>query len=134
MSASDTTTGTEVLRQAMAGRNKKLNLANWARDLGIANETLHSFIAGSDNLSAEVKTELARRLFGDSASFNAETDRLVRAKTEAVSIGPGPVWSLGDNPYPPRHVPRPSPTEGAPKPRKASAPAVKAVQPGWAAD
>jgi hypothetical protein len=134
MSTSDATTGTMLLRQAVANRNRKMHLAKWARDLDVGVGTLEDFAERSGPLPDGTKDALAKMLFGDHVSYDAERNLLRRAKTEPLSLGAAPAWSFGDNPYPPRHTPRPSPIENAPRTSKASPPARRTADPGWALD
>ena len=46
-------TGTELVRQALRGRNRKLNMAGFARDLGLASDTLDAFAEGRIGLPPE---------------------------------------------------------------------------------
>jgi hypothetical protein len=135
MSASaDATTGTMLLRQTLRNRNRKMHLAKWARDLNVGTGTLEAFAEQGCPLSDAAKDALTKMLFGDSASFDPVTDRLVRAKPETRSLGVAPSWSLDDDAdaYPPRTTPHQRP--GAPGPRllKPSAPPSRpAPRPGW---
>ncbi len=57
-------TGTDVLRQALSVRNRKINIAAMARDLGIANAALDAFAFGQAGLPPETLKALATHLFG----------------------------------------------------------------------
>ena len=58
-----TETGTDVIRAALAARNKKLNFSNKARDWGIASETVNAFIEKRAVLSPETLCVIAKDLF-----------------------------------------------------------------------
>jgi hypothetical protein len=83
-------TAVDLLRQALAGRNAKANIAILARDfIGIPIGELESFIAGHRELSPPQLDLLADFLFD--ASYDADRNRLRPLhKVEPVPLGRAP--------------------------------------------
>lgn len=70
------TTGTDLVRAALRGRNRKLNMAGFARDLGMSSDTLDAFANARIELAPEMMQKLVRTLWGDSTDFDAEANAL----------------------------------------------------------
>jgi hypothetical protein len=68
--------GTEAIRQALYARNKRFNLANLARDMGIASDALETFIFGKALLSTDALVKLTTYVWGGAFEYDAATDRL----------------------------------------------------------
>lgn len=118
-------TGTDLLRAALKARN----IAAMAKELQVAAETLNSFVAGRTDLPPTMKQQLTTEIFGGTAIYNAELDRLQpsnRAK-------PTPLGS-----HPPRYVPPKVDyqagvmTQRGPQPVKPEKPKAEPCRPGWA--
>jgi hypothetical protein len=121
------TSGTDVIRQAVAARMKKLNTANWAREMKVASSTLDDFAAGKAQLPPDILNSLAKYIFGAAVSFDAQADLLRRAAPQVSPLGC----------HPPRYVPPPNfklPTSATYSPAKQaqSKPLPKAKPAGWA--
>jgi hypothetical protein len=81
MTAPVITTGTDVLRSAVAARNKSTNLSWVAKEIGVANEALGDFAAGTKNLPAEKLKALCEIIFNGHAIFD-EAANLLRPKLQ----------------------------------------------------
>ena len=82
--------GTDVVRQALRSRNKKLNLANFARDLGMPSGRLDDF---AERRTAAMQG-LVRALWGEHTVFDPELNVLRPASREAprpLGILPPPI-------------------------------------------
>ena len=105
------TTGTDAIRQMLRVRNKKMNLAILARDLGISSDTLHAFIDGKRSLPIPVLQDLTKVLWNGDAVYDPEVDRLRPARQE-------PAKPLGV--LPSLTIPLPTytagPAQGGPRP------------------
>ena len=64
------TTGTDLIRQMLRVRNKKMNLASLARDLGISSDTLLAFIDGKRSLPIPVLQGLTKELWNGHAVYD----------------------------------------------------------------
>src|SRR6266436_4057618 len=84
-------TGTDVLRQALSVRNRKINIAAMARDLGIANAALDAFAFGQAGLPPETLKALATHLFGEIDMLRPTT----RAESRPLGNAPAPVKASG---------------------------------------
>ena len=126
--AAPMTTGTDVLREALRVRIRKGSAALLARDLGAGTATLDEFAHGRGTLPLAIMNTLAKNLFGDSCSFDAQRDLLTRTKQVATPIGTAP----------PRFVPKAPPVLGPSAwppiiPDKPQ-PQPKQTRAGWAQD
>ena len=82
------TTGTDYIRKALYARNKKLNLGNLARDMGVPSDLLERFIEGTASLQPPILCALALDLFAGSRIFDPEADLLRPAKKQSpTSLG-----------------------------------------------
>ena len=61
-------TGTDAIRQMLAARNKKFNIAPLARELNISSGELEDFAYGRAGLAPEILEALAKVLFDGNAS------------------------------------------------------------------
>jgi hypothetical protein len=118
-------TATDLLRAAL----KSKNLAAMAKELQVATETLNSFVAGRTDLPSTLKQQLTSEIFGGTAIYNAELDRL-QSSNQAK---PTPMSAL-----PPRYVPPKVNyqagvmTQRGPQPVKPEKPKAERYRPGWA--
>ena len=105
------TTGTDAIRQMLRVRNKKINLAILARDLGISSDALQAFIDGKRSLPIPVLQGLTKVLWNGHAVYDPEVDRLRPARQE-------PAKPLGV--LPSLTIPLPTytagPAQGGPRP------------------
>jgi DNA-binding phage protein len=76
------TTGTDVIRQMLRVRNKKMNLASLARDVGISSDTLLAFTDGKRSLPIPVLQGLTKVFWNEYAVYDPEVDRLRPARRE----------------------------------------------------
>jgi hypothetical protein len=110
-------TGTDLVRQALRGRNKKVNLATTARDLGISSDRLDAFVEGRVTLSPETMQALVDLIWHGHIALDIEHDMLKPAnKAPPVSLGIAPA------PFDPRTSPyayKPGPPALGPQPVKA---------------
>jgi len=117
--------GTEEIRRALYSRNKKVNLAGLARDLGVPSSALEDFIRGRDTLAADILQALATYVWGGAAEYVPAIDKLRAVKQVPRSMGvkPEPLepWQL------------PTYTAGPPQaaPGMVSPPQPKAKRAGW---
>jgi len=74
--------GAEVIRQVLAGRNKKANIGGLARDLGLSIAALEAFMYGRSGLAPEVLDALTKILFDGNAAYDPAIDMLRPAKRE----------------------------------------------------
>ena len=89
------TTGTDAIRQMLRVRNKKINLASLARDLGISSDMLDTFIDGKRSLPIPVLQDLTKVLWNGHAVYDPEVDRLRPARQEpAKPLGVLPSLTL----------------------------------------
>ena len=106
------TTGTDAIRQMLRVRNKRINLASLARELGISSDTLHAFIDGKRSLPIPVLQDLTKKLWNGHAVYDPEVDRLRPARQEpAKPLGvlpsltiPLPTYTAGPAQAAPRPV------------------------------
>jgi hypothetical protein len=68
-------TGTQVLREALLNRMRKLNLGRMAQDIGVSLVALEAFATGKANLTPDILVKLAPQLFPN-AIWDPEIDRL----------------------------------------------------------
>jgi hypothetical protein len=121
-------TGTDVLRNTLVARNKKINLGGLARDLGLPSSVLDDFIAGRCDLAPQVKQALTARLF-DHAEFDPTLDRLRpanRAAPKALGVAPPPFAPGAPLPVNPGGA-----RLGQSLRSRALSTAAKLVRPGW---
>lgn len=117
-------TATDLLRQALRSRN----IAKMAKELQVPAETLNAFVAGQRDLPPTMKQQITSEIFGGSAIYNAELDRL-QSSNQAK---PAPMSSL-----PPRYVPPKVDyqagvmTQRGPQPVKPEEPTKPTKRPGW---
>jgi hypothetical protein len=76
------TTGTDVIRQKLRVRNKRMNLASLARELGITLDTLLGLADGKRSLPIPVLQDLTKKLWNGDTVYDAEVDRLRPARRE----------------------------------------------------
>jgi hypothetical protein len=87
----DEQSGKEIIRLAMAARNRRLNLGRIARDVGVPSTTLEAFITGSASLTPEVLNKLADWIWGGTMKYAADVDRIQPAQSrEGTPIGKAP--------------------------------------------
>lgn len=94
------TTGTDVIRQAINVRNKKVNLAGFATEVGISPSQLSDFMAGRSVPSATILCAMAKWLWPN-AEFDPERNLLVSGANRAPS-------QTMTSDYPPPVVPDPN--------------------------
>ena len=105
------TTGTDAIRQMLRVRNKKINLASLARDVGISSDALQAFIDGKRSLPIPVLQGLTKVLWNGDAVYDPEVDRLRPARQEpAKPLGVLPSLTL---PLPTYTA---GPAQGGPRP------------------
>ena len=75
-------TGTDAIRQMLRVRNKRMNLASLARELGISSDMLDAFIDGKRSLPIPVLQDLTKKLWNGHAVYDPEVDRLRPARQE----------------------------------------------------
>ena len=114
--------GREVIRQALSARNRKHNLANTARDLGIVSSALEAFVNdGADLPSAAALIKLAERVWAGHLAYDPAADRVRPANVKpatTVHVSPPQVWPSNTprGPVPPRREPLdPGPRAARPK-------------------
>ena len=121
-------TGESVLRQSLRikFRHGPSVAANLARDLNIGVGASKSWASGSGQLPVATLNTIAKRIFGDTASYDPTRDLLVRTGPVATPLGISP----------PRYVPppRPAPPPAPPPVHPAPPPALPELRPGWAKD
>jgi len=123
--AAPAVTGTDVLREALRikFRHGPSVTANLARDLNVGVGALEAWASGSGQLPVAALNTITKRIFGDTASFDAERNLLVREKREAIPMGiTPPRWTPPPKPIPPPEPPRAKVQPPPPLPPK----------PGWA--
>ena len=127
MSTTEINTGTDLVRLALRGRNKKLNLAVMAKDLSMSNERLDAFANGKLTLDAATMQALVKVLWNGHAEFDVEHDALTPAnKAPPTSLGVKPApYVAKDRPKLPAG-PHMGPRPVVPQPAKA-----KTTRPGW---
>jgi hypothetical protein len=121
-------TGTDLIRQALNVRARKLNTANLARELGIPSSTLDAFIEGKGSLPVETLKALCVDLFHGAAEFDAELDRL-RSTNKQVPKAihpPPPIHELMELPKF-----KGGPGESSFRSVKPEPPVTKTKRPGW---
>jgi hypothetical protein len=122
--STEITTGTDLVREALRGRNRKLNLAGLARSLGLPADRLENFAEGKVTLPAETMQAIVKALWGEHTEFDAEADALRPSNRT-------PPTPLGVHPPKFESVPLNFQT-GAPPPQSGYAPAQpKKPRPGW---
>jgi hypothetical protein len=84
-------TGTDVLRDKLVASNKKLNLAGFASEVGLAPHQIDGFIAGRSVPPAAALCAMAK-WFWPSAKFDPERNLLIAGTSESKPLGliPGP--------------------------------------------
>jgi hypothetical protein len=132
MSQPETQTGTTTLRLALRARLHKGGIGIMSRDLGTSIASLEAFATSNAKLPAETMNKLAKYIFGETASFDAASDRLRRAKPQAQPMGIVPP------PVVPHELPYyQSPEASRWRPRANPDPTTRPaplVRPGWAKD
>ena len=73
--------GTDLIRRALIARNSKLNLALFARDLGLNGDQVHAFIRGAD-LTPEQKRAVCNYLWAGNTQWDETSDKLRPAKLQ----------------------------------------------------
>jgi hypothetical protein len=112
--------GATVIRQALAARNKKVNIGPLARDLSISSGALEEFAYGRAGLAPEVLEALAEILFDGHAAYDPAIDKLRPKREEPRPLGvlPPPITETMTLPtY--RAGPAPPQTGYGPPPPKA---------------
>src|SRR5262245_18912766 len=105
------TTGTDAIRQMLRVRNKRMNLAILARDLGIPSGTLDAFIDGKRSLPIPVLQGLTEELWNGHAVYDPGVDQLRPALQEpARPLGAKPSLTIPLPKY------RAGPAQGGPRP------------------
>jgi hypothetical protein len=69
-------TGTDLVCQALRGRNRKLNMAGFAREVGISSDRLEAFAEGKIGLAPETVQAIVRTIWAGDVEFDAERDLL----------------------------------------------------------
>ena len=114
-------TGTDAIREMLAARNKKYNIAPLAKELNIPSGELEDFAYGRAGLAPEVLEALAKVLFHGNAAYDPAIDRLrpvEREEPRPLGIRPPPITETMTLPtY--RAGPAPAQTGYRPPPRKA---------------
>lgn len=125
--STETVTGTDLVREALRGRNKKLNLAVMAKDLSISNERLDAFANGKLTLDAATMQAVVKVLWNDHVAYDIERDVLTPAnKAPPTSLGVSPApYVAKDQPKLPAG-PHMGPRPVVPQPAKA-----KTTRAGW---
>jgi hypothetical protein len=119
------TTRTDVIRETLRNRNRKLNLGIYARSVGVGIDLLEAFIDGRRTLPAAVLHTLAKGLWPH-AEFDPQLDVLRSAlKAPAKPLGVPPQLSFPLPKY------RPDPAQCTH--RGEVAPAPKPKRAGWLA-
>ena len=86
--------GRELIRQALFARNRKHNLANLARDLGVPGSTIDTFVFGTAGLAPELLDRLADYVWG--MKYDATSDRVVPARRDPpTTFEPPPRSRIG---------------------------------------
>jgi hypothetical protein len=88
------TTGTDLVGQALRRRNRRLNMAGFARDLGIASDRLEAFADGRIGLASETKQAIVRDIWAGDVEFDAELNLLRSANKEEprpLGVRPPPI-------------------------------------------
>jgi hypothetical protein len=85
------TTGTDLVREALRGRNRKLNLAVMARNLNMSSERLDAFSEGRLALPPDIINAIVKELWNGHVVFDADADALTSAnKAELTFSGIAP--------------------------------------------
>jgi hypothetical protein len=94
MSSDDS--GATVMRQMLAARNKKFNLAPLARELNMSAGALEEFAYGRAGLTPEVLVALAKILFDGQAEYDPAIDKLRSKREEPRPLGvlPPPITEM----------------------------------------
>jgi len=88
-----TESGIAIMRQALGARNRKMNLAGMARDLGVASTSLEAFATGDAKLAPGVLVKLAERIWNGHLKYDVATDAMQSANTrKAVPVDTDCVW------------------------------------------
>jgi len=72
--------GLKTIRAALGARNKKINLAILAKDLGIPSESLNTFIDGRAELTPDKLDKVCAFIWGAHTVYDAQRDVLVPAQ------------------------------------------------------
>ena len=117
--------GATVIRQMLAARNKKFNIAPLARELNISSGELEDFAYGRAGLAPEVLQALAKILFDGNDEYDPAIDMLRPVKREEprpLGIRPPPITEMMTLPVYQAGPAPPSPgmvTPAKPKARRA---------------
>ena len=116
--------GATFMRQMLAARNKKFNLAPLARELNISAGALEEFAYGRADLAPEVLEALAKILFDGQAEYDPAIDKLRAKREEPRPLGvlPPPITEMMTLPVYKAGPAPPSPgmvTPAKPKARRA---------------
>ncbi|UQD70491.1 hypothetical protein JEY40_31710 [Bradyrhizobium japonicum] len=122
MSADEIVTGTSLVREALRARNRKSNMAGFARDLGIAPDRLEGFAEDKTDLAPETVQAIVKLLWGGHTELDVEHDLLRSANRQK----PRPFI------HPPVFVPAPLNLRPLiPGPQPVKRPPAAAKRKGW---
>jgi hypothetical protein len=91
---SEIVTGTTLVRQALRNRNRKLNMAGFAKDLGMTSDRLDAFEQGRVALDPEtIQALVVKVLFNGHVEFDSGHDALT---LQIITGGLNRHWSAAD--------------------------------------
>jgi hypothetical protein len=97
-----TVTGTDLVREEMRGRNRKLNLARTEKDLGMIFERVEAFVAGRIALDAATIQALVKLIWHGHVAFDSELGLLRPSNgslPRPLGISPPPFDASGQPKY-----------------------------------